>query len=609
MPIGELCRNGVVARLQPQPLQVLLAMLRRPSQIVTREELRASLWPENTNVEFDDGLNHAIRRLRSALGDTAQVPCYIETIPRRGYRFIATVEMATPGQLESKAEPASALAPTKPGPSWLMPVLVFAVVLVLAFGIVFSVRQRRLETHIESIAVLPMANFSSDPDQELFADAITEELTTELARIKSLRVISRTSAMRLKGAKLSLQEIGRELGVDAVIEGSVQRSGDRVRISAQLVRVPSERHLWAETYERSYSDRLRVRSEVGLDIVSQLRAEIVPLALAPAKVRPPVPEAYDAYLIAMRFFDEGTLEGYGKSIPYFEEAVRKDPNYVIAYGQLAEAHGMIAFTQGVRGDHLAQALASARKVMELDPTLPEAQIREADPKFYWDWDWSQCDGPFRRAAQAAIESMDVQYHYALCLEVLGRFNEALPYMENARKLDPLSPRLNIDLGRLLARTGQIQKGLEYLNKARDLEPNNPAVYETLAWTYDKQSRQAEAVEARIMAGRLRGDLPARTEEALMNAFRTGGITAFQHERSKFLKVRIETLKRQPDVPPLNIAAMYVRSGEFDQAFRWLDQACDQRVPMLVWLKSGTGWEPLRDEPRYRALLKKMNMPE
>jgi len=209
------------------------------------------------------------------------------------------------------------------------------------------------------------------------------------------------------------------------------------------------------------------------------------------------------------------------------------PNFVIAYTQLDEAHGMIAFTQGVRGDHLAQASASARKAMELDPTLPEAQIREADPRFYWNWDWSQCDGPFRWAAQVAIESMDVQHHYALCLEVLGRFNEALPYMENARKIDPLSPRLNIDLGRLLARTGQLQKGLEYLSKATNLDSNNPAVYERLAWTYDKQSRQVEAVEARIMAGRLRGDLPEHTEEALMNAFRTGGIMPFNTNGASF----------------------------------------------------------------------------
>jgi len=454
-----------------------------------------------------------------------QVPCYIETIPRRGYRFIARVETTPAEQLESKAEPA--LAPTKSRPCWLMPVLMFAALLLVALGLIIALRQRRSATHIESIAVLPMANFSSDPEQELFADAITEELTTELARINSLRVISRTSAMRLKGAK------------DA---NSAWTPSLRDRCSAPAIACASRPNSCVCRANAMFGQKLMnavkttgCACTVKSTVRSRRRcgAEIAPLEVAPAKARPLVPEAYDAYLIAMRFFDEGAPQGYEKSIPYFEEAAHKDPNFVIAYTQLAEAYGMIAFTQGVRGDHLAQALASARKAMELDPTLPEAQIREADPKFYWNWDWSQCDGPFRWAAQVAIESMDVQHHYALCLEVLGRFNEALPYMENARKIDPLSPRLNIDLGWLLARTGQLQKGLEYLNKARDLDSNNAGVYETLAWTYDKQSRQVEAVEARIMAGRLRGDLPEHTEEALMNAFRTGGIMPFNTNGASF----------------------------------------------------------------------------
>lgn len=605
---GELLGGYGSVRLQPQPLQVLLHLLDRPGRVVTREEFQSLLWPGDTYVEFNDGLNHAIRRLRSALGDTAEVPRYIETIPRRGYRFIAEVETDALAQPDLIAEPLPSTIPGRSRRRWRIAVL-FVVTLALAFGLSYAIRQKRSVTKIQSLAVLPLANFSGDPEQEHFADAITEELTTELSRIKSLRVISRTSSMRLKGTKLSLQEIGRELGVDAVVEGSVQRSGDRVRISAQLVRVSNERHLWAESYERSLKDILQVRSEVSSRIAAQVRAEISPPEPASVEGKAVAPEAYDSYLIGMRFFDEGTIQGYEKSIAYLEEATRQDPNYALAYAQLAEAHAMVAVRRPPDHASYIQAMASSRKAMELDPTLPEAQIREADLKFYWDWDWPQCEGPFRRAALDAIGSSDVQSHYGLCLEVLGRYKEALPYMENARRIDPLSTMVNKSLARLLTRNGQTEKGFEYLNKAKDLDPNDAGLYDILAWIHEQQGRQTEAIEACIRAGILRGDLPEDSEEELTKAFRVGGIAAFEQEHRKLLKMRIEALKHQADTSPLSMAALYVKTGNFDEAFRWLDKAYEHRIPLLVWLKSGIAWEPLRKDPRYQALLRRMKMPE
>ena len=393
------------------------------------------------------------------------------------------------------------------------------------------------------------------------------------------------------------------------MEGSAQRSGDRVRISAQLVRVPSERHLWAETYERSLKDTLLVRSEVSSEIASSVRAEIAPREPASARERAVVPEAYDFYLMGMRFFDEGTLPGYEKSVSYFEEATHSDPNYALAYAQLAEAHANVSALRSPGRDHYVQALAAARKATELDPTLPEAQIREADLKFYWDWDWPQCEGQFARSAQQASGSSDVQGHYGLCLEVLGRYGEALPYMENARRIDPLSLLVNKSLGRLLVRNGQIQKGLEYLNKAKDLDPSDASVYDILAWIHEQQNQPSEAIEARIRAGRLRGDLPEDSEAKLAYAFRTGGMAAFEQEYRKFLKIRIAALQHRADTSLLSMAVLYVKTGDFDEAFRCLDEAYEQRLPMLVWLKSGIAWEPLRKDPRYQALLRRMKMPE
>ena len=605
---GELLADGGTVRLQPQPLQVLLHLLHSPGRVVTREEFRSLLWPGDTYVEFDDGLNHAIRRLRSALGDTAEVPRYIETIPRRGYRFIAEVGAEVSTQRDVIAEPVLSTAPGGSYPRWRFAVI-FVIILALAFGLAYAIHQQRPAPKIQSLAVLPLANFSGDPEQEYFADAITEELTTELSRIKSLRVISRTSAMRLKGTKLSLQETGRELGVDAVVEGSVQRSGERVRITAQLVRVPTERHLWAESYERSLRDILLVRSEISSEIATHVRAEVAPHEPAPAEERTVVPEAFNSYLIGMRFFDEGTISGYEKSISYFEDATQKDPNYALAYAQLAEAHAMVAFLRPPDHASYVQAMASARKAMELDPSLPEAQIREADLKFYWNWDWPQCEGPFRRAALEANGSPDVQSHYGLCLEVLGRYKEALPYMENARRSDPLSTLVNKALGRLLARSGQTEEALEYLNKAKDLDPNDSGVYDTLAWIDEQQNQSSKAIEARIRAGRLRGDLPENSEEELTNAFRIGGITAFEQEHKKLLKLRIDALKHQANTSPVAVAALYVKTGDFDEAFRWLDKAYEQQLPSLVWLKSGLAWQPLRTDSRYQVLLRRMRMPE
>ena len=267
---GDLWREGEdTTRLQPQPLQVLLLLLCEPGRVVSRHELRSTLWPQDTYIEFDDGLNHAIRRLREALGDTAKAPRFIETVPRRGYRFIASVQT----QLLSEVPGDHGAAHRSPEHRFDRRVLVGMALISLVFlalsGFIIHILYRSAP-RVHSLAVLPLTNFSDDPTQEHFADGITEELTTELSRTTSARIISRTSSMRLKKTKLSLQEIGRELGVDAVIEGSVQRSGDRVRISAQLIQLPTERHLWAQSYERDLKDILVVRSEVSREIAAQV---------------------------------------------------------------------------------------------------------------------------------------------------------------------------------------------------------------------------------------------------------------------------------------------------------------------------------------------------
>lgn len=603
---GELRRNGNTVRLQPQPLQVLLTLVCRPGQVVTREEFRNTLWTEGTNVEFDDGLNHAIRRLRDALSDTAQVPRYIETIPRRGYRLIPPVD------LQSPAPPAIPPAATSAG-SWRRDRWIAVAAACAAIGILttFGFMHRRSNARVTSLAVLPLTNFSGDSDQEYFADGITEELTTELSRIESLRVISRTSAMRMKGTKLSLRQIGNELGVDAVVEGSVQRSGSRVRISAQLVQVATERHLWAETYERELQDVLHVRSEVARDIASSVRREVAPEQNARLTQNTIPAEAYDAFLIGTRLASRGDNEGFEGSIPYFEKAIQMDPTFALAYAELSESHGMLAFLAGERGDHFLKAKKAVNKAFELDSTLPEAQIGTADMLFYYEWDWTRCDGAFRPTAEKYPNSVEVQYHYGLCLFVLGRYDDALQYLERARRVDPLSPLINRVIGWLLGRMGRSQEAIDQLLRARDLEPSNPVTYSLLSWAYERVGRESESVTTYITSRKLAGD-PEADLERLTRAYGSGGKRKFVDERRAILNLKLDGLlqkEKRESVKPLTIASLCASIGNADLAFQYLDHAFAERDPRLTWIKSGIQWEPLQADPRLHALVRRMGLPE
>jgi TolB-like protein/DNA-binding winged helix-turn-helix (wHTH) protein/Tfp pilus assembly protein PilF len=601
---GELRVSEKSLRLQPQPLQVLLALLQQPGKVVTRDELRASLWPDDTYGAFDDGLNHAIRRLREALGDTAQVPRYIETVPRRGYRLIAKVEVEAPTPTTPPLETERSRRRL-----WLAFAAAFAVALVL---IAVASIYRRPSARIESVAVLPLANYSGDAAQDYFSDGITDELTTELARIKSLRVISRTSAMQMKGTKLSLQEIGRQLGVDAVIEGSVQRAGNHVRITAQLVTVGGERHLWAETYEREFGDVLHVRSEVAREIAAAVRHEIAPAQAAGFAASTVSPEAYDAYLMGKRLADRGEAEGFEKSIPYFEQAIRLDPSFAIAYTELAESHAMLAYAKEARDDHFTKANAFAKKADELEPNLPEAQIGYADLLFYWEWDWSQCDGGFGDVAKKYPYSSQVQYHYGLCLFVLGRQDEALLHLESARLADPLSPIILRWIGLVLGEMGRNQEAVAILLKARDLEPDSPAAYSVLSWAFDRANREQDSIDAYIKTVRLAGGSQSEID-ALDRAYRSGGKLAFEQQRMRIAKAKLEStlraIKKNKPPAPMTMAYLCVAAGETDLAFRYLNKAYDEHSPRLVWIKSSNMWQPLRRDPRFHALVQRMGLPD
>ncbi len=345
MQAGQLCKAGLRVKLQEQPFQVLAALLEHPGEVVTREELRQRLWPADTFVDFDVGLNGALKKLRFALGDAADSPTFIETIPRRGYRFIATVKPVTV-DFVNRSGPAWA-----GGLSWPQAAKMSLIALAAAAAILVvwrldwrarSSAKTNSQTNIQSLAVLPLENLSGDPSQDYFADGMTDELITNLGQIGSLRVISRTSVMQYRGVHKPLPQIARELNVDTIVEGTVVRSGGQVRITAQLIQASADKHLWAQSYERDLKDVLGVQREIANAIAKHVGSTLAPPQIRLGSGRPTSPEVYESYLKGEYFLNRFTPYSIRKAADYFQQAIEKDPNYAPAYSKLAGCYQILA---------------------------------------------------------------------------------------------------------------------------------------------------------------------------------------------------------------------------------------------------------------------------
>lgn len=608
---GDIRLGGETNRLQPQALALLRVLIEEPGRVVTREELRQRLWPD-TSVEFEDGLNHAVARLREALHDSAHAPKFIETVPRKGYQFVGTVE--TVG-LEPAPVPAlQAMSSTPRGTSrrlaWTAAGLL---AVVLAAGLAWRSSARgRSALGIRSIAVLPLADLSPDRAQDYFADGITEELITELARSESLRVLSRTSTLRYRGSTKSVPEIAGELGVDSLVEGSIQRVGDRVRVAAQLVRASPEEHVWAQSYEGRVEDVFAIRKRVAQDIVLKVGLS---LPLASTHVHEPTPAAHEAFLIGWSFTLQETADGYAKSIGYFERATSLDPRYALAYAEMAESHAMLDWLDDRRGEHVERARELARKALELEPDLPEGRLREADLRFYWDWEWGQCETGFRQARDLSPGSSDAREHYALCLFQLGRDAEALREIERTLDVEPLSGRAHLVRAELLLGAGRAPEAIEAYRRAVDLNGGNASRRRRLATVLLDASRGGEALDALAAASRASGESPDWIA-ALDLAWRSGGPTALAEEARSQERRRLqrklsdlEARARTERVSPVLLASVHAGLGELDVAFDLLEKGFLERCPRLGRIKSSPEWEPLRRDARYGALLRRMKLPE
>ena len=414
---GELTKRGLRIRLQEQPFQVLAMLLEKPGELVTREELRTKLW-SHTVVDFDHGINKAINKIREALGDSAENPRFVETVARRGYRFLADVTPIDPAAARQPGPAAEGpvpptdsdrveirdarIPPKRPHRlhAWIS--FAFGLALVLAASLFWILHsQSDSPCKVCSLAVLPLESLSGDASQDYFADGMTDALITDLAQISALRVISRTSAMTYKHVRRLLPQIARELNVEAVVEGTVSRSGEHVRITVQLIHVPDERHLWAQSYDGNLRDTIAMQNTVARAIAEQIQVTLNSREEAALKKSKTLkPEAYEAYLKGRYFWNKRTGEGLNKAIDYFQHAIDTDPEYATAYSGLADSYALLGdWEYGILPpqDAFPRAKAAATKALALDDNLSEAHTSLAFIQDLYDWGWVSAETEYKRA--------------------------------------------------------------------------------------------------------------------------------------------------------------------------------------------------------------------
>jgi TolB-like protein/DNA-binding winged helix-turn-helix (wHTH) protein/Flp pilus assembly protein TadD len=621
---GEVRKAGLRIKVQQQPMKLLEILLEHPGEVVTREELRSRVWPNESFGDFDQALNIAIGKLRSALGDAAENPRFIETLPKRGYRFIADVSVIDAGASAKRPESVSEDLPV-PEPrntlqiaglevapkrqSWLTARVIVAVALVLSLSILSAwlFRSRGpAPAGIHSLAVLPLENLSGDASQNYFADGMTDELITDMAQISALRVISRTSVMVYKGARKPLPQIARELNVDAVVEGTVLRSGDQVRITAQLIEASTDKHLWSQSYEGELRDTLALQSRVASAIADQIRINLTPRELAALKnVKIVNPEAYESYLKGRYFWNKRTAEGLKVALAYFKQAIEEDPKYAKAYSGLADTYALLGdwqYAVMTPKEAFPEAKAAAIHALELDNTLGEAHNSLAFVLDGFDWDLDAGGKEFQRAIELNPGYATAHHWFAWHLSLLGRFDEAITEMRKAENLDPLSLIINADLAELLDLAHFYDESIRQSRKTIEMDPNFAVAHNQLGQAYLQKHMYAEAVAELKKAVQLSGDSPTCIAN-LARAYVASG------ERGEALTL-LGNLKKRSNPGYSNateIAMIYASLGDTDQAMTWLEKGYQERFNPGVLLRPG--FDPLRSDPRFQNLLRRIGLPQ
>jgi TolB-like protein/DNA-binding winged helix-turn-helix (wHTH) protein len=609
---GELLRGGSAVKLQPQPFKVLVALAARAGEVVTREELQQQVWEGETFVDFEHGLNFCIKQIRAALGDNAQAPRYIETIPRRGYRFIAPVEKPV-DKPDSVAQPEF----QKPYASTL-PRLLVSSRLVVGVGVVL-IATLAVATYFFwwrpspapnkkkiMLAVLPFENLSADPEQDYFSDGLTEEMITQLGRLQPERlgVIARTSTIIYKAAGKDIRRIGSELGVDYVLEGSVRREGDRVRITAQLIQVSDQTHLWAETYDRSRAGALTIQSEVAALLARSLALELLPSETSEPARGTDNPEAHDLYLKGRYLWGRGAAGDLEKSVDYFKRAIEKDPGYALAYAGLADCYRLIGMSHlRPPREVLPKARDAALKALELDGRLAEAHTALGSVRFWLEWDWTEAEREFKRAIEINPSYGLAHHDYAWFLVCMERMDEGLSEIKRAQELDPLSPRANSDVGWVYLRARRYDEAIRQIKRTLELEPDFASAHGCLEQAYLKKDMYIEAAAAarKLMAGSGASADELAAVDSAEPAEAMKIVTRWRLDRA-------DRASKTRSVSPYLYATRYAALGERDRAFEWLEKAFEDRDTSIVSLKVDPACDNLRSDPRFPSLLRRIGFP-
>jgi TolB-like protein/DNA-binding winged helix-turn-helix (wHTH) protein/Flp pilus assembly protein TadD len=610
--VWQLRKSGIRVKVPQQPLQLLAMLLERPGLVVSREELRQRLWPSDVFVDFDHGLNKNIQKLREALSDSSDSPRYIETIPRTGYRFIVLgIEQpeALDSELETKARASTATRPagsTTPQRIWERPGLlwVLAGFLAMILGLaVWSAQRRSQAMAIRSVAVLPLENLSADPNQQYFADGMTDELITMLAKNSTLRVVSQSSTMAYKGVHRPLREIARELGVEGIVEGSVDRSGNKVHMAIQLIHAPSDTNMWAESYDRDAEESVSLPSEAAQAIAARLKKAATPVG----PQRFINPEAHEAYLRGRYYwfsgggttaFHDQTMKKAGE---YFKRAVAIQPDYALAWSGLSTFYEVSA----LHGDappreNQPQARAAAIEALRLDDSLADAHSSMAASYLCFSWDWRLALLHANKAVE--LEPNTAEYHYirSHVLITLNRMQDALEEEKKANELDPFARPFT--MGYMLLIMRRYDEAVNELRTRLETLPADPRLHQRLAEAYWHKGMKRDAGLELEKAALLESDKPG--EAAIRNAFEKGGYEGIIRLQLTALNSRAQ----KEYVSPLQLADQYAQLGLKEQAIHFLEEAYKERSPRLVWLQSWPAYDFLHSDQRYQNIVRQIGLP-
>ena len=605
---GELRKRGVRLRLQQQPLLVLAMLLDHPGEVVTREDLQKKLWPQDTFVDFDHGLNKAVNKIREALGDSAESPRFVETVARRGYRFLAQVTKVDSAGIASSEAPASQGIFTSLSPVAQRVAVALSVVVLLSVGFtVLIFRSTHGSSHpIRSLAVLPLESLAGDASQDYFADGMTDELITDLGQISALRVISRTSVMAYKRARKPLPQIARELDVDAVVEGTVLRSGNRVRITAQLIEAPADKHLWAQSYEGDLGDTLALQSAVARTIADQIRINVNPQEQAALKTAKVVnPQAYESYLKGRFFWNKRTADGLKVAVAYFQQAIDEDPNYAQPYSGLADTYALLGdwqYAVMTPKEAFPKAKAAAMKALALDANLGEAHNSLAFCLDGFDWDFEGAGKEFRRAIELNPGYANAHHWYAWHLALVGRNDEAIVEMKKAKSLDPLSLIINADLAELQLIAHLYDDSIQQSRKTLEMDSDFGLAYNHLGQAYLQKHMPDEAIAELQKAVQFSGASPPCMAN-LARAYCAAGRKNDARRLLNDLKSRLDTGYSHAS----EFAAIYAALGDNTEAMAWLAKGYEERFNPGVLLRPG--FDPLRSDPRFRELVRRVGLPQ